>query len=280
MSQNDNKDWDILEFAAQTSKLIENNFKVILGLFIALIVGGSIWAYMDSVKKANEQKAFNDLYKITKIYEEKRANYAEAKAQKEAKDKAKNEKDKTAAKDEKKKDLTPATGELEKDYPEVVGQLENFLAKNLGKNASGEAALVLSEIYSEYKQDGKGAEALDKVIGKWGRKDILFYVMSMRAGDLYATVDNCDKAVKAWTNVANSESFISAQAQLKNGVCLQKLGRTDEAKIWFNKIKDKDPQSTEAFSAKRYIRYLEFKNKTLNGDDKAQTKDASDDKKS
>ena len=165
-----------------------------------------------------------------------------------------------------------ATGDINKDYPQVVKDLEAFLKANLGRNASGEAALSLSEIYAEYNQAEKGAKAVGLALSQWKNKNVLYYVMQMRSGDLWATVNQCDKAVPYWQVVANSESFIAQQAQLKLGVCLQEIGKIEEAKKWFEKIKAKAPNSTEGFSAKRYIRFLEFKTKTSSdvGADKAQ----------
>ncbi len=279
MSQEKN-DFDILDFAAQVSKFIEKNFKAFLAVVVALIVGGVVWNLMSQQAKQKEKAAFDKLFAITKIYEKKKEGFDEAKAEAEKKPSKKD--DKTAEADEPKKDLTPATGDINNDYGEVVQQLEAYINENLGKNASGEAALILSEIYGDYKMPEKGAEALGKVLGQWSDRNVLYFVMQMRAGDLWASADNCEKAVSYWQVVANGESFITNQAQLKLGVCLQTIGRVDEARKWFKKIQDKDPNSAEGFSAKRYLRFLEFKTKTgeETSDDKAQNQKKTEDKKS
>ncbi len=278
MSQQKNE-WDILEFASQTSKVIENNFKLVVGAFAALIIAASVWSYMNSVARDKEMQAFNELYKITKVYQKKKADFAEAK---EAKEKPKDKKG--DSKEEPKKDLVAATGDITKDYPQVVPELQAFIEARPHRNATAEAALTLSEIYSEYDQDAKGAEVLAKVLKDWDEKNVLFTVMQMRAGDLWASMENCEKAVNHWQVVASSESFVARQAQLKLGVCLQEIGRLDEARIWFEKIKDKDPNSSEGFSAKRYLRFLEFKSNnqstTPTKDDKAQNSASSNDKAS
>lgn len=280
MSQKENKEFDILELASQVSKFIEKNFKFFLGLFVGLIVAGSVWSMMSSAAKAEQEQAFGELYKITKTYSEKKENFAEAKREKESKNK--NTGDKDQVKTEDKKGLKEATGDLQKDYGDEVTKLEAFLKANLGKNASGEAALVLSEIYDEYKQPQKGAEALAMALSKWSEQNVLYYVMQMRTGDLWASVNECEKAVTSWQAVAGSKSFIAKQAQLKLGVCLQQIGRMDEAKKWFQQIANDENKSSESFSAKRYLRYLEFKSKNSaeKTDDKAQSTKKTEDKKS
>ena len=133
-----------------------------------------------------------------------------------------------------------------------------------------------AEAVFKYKMQEKGAEALSKVLKDWADEDVLFFVMQMRAGDLWASVDKCDQATSYWQKVASSENFMSQQAQVKLGVCLQNIGRYDEAKAWFQKIKAKSPNSVEGFNAKRYLRYIEFKSNhkdSLPESSKAQQKD-------
>ncbi len=283
MSQKKNE-FDILDFATQASKVIEKNFKVLFGLFIAAVVGGTLWTLMSYQNKKKEMASFTELYKITKVYNQKKAEFEEAKAAKDEKNQKKEDKVEEATKDEAaEKDLVMASGVLEKDYPNLPGQLENFIKEHKGSNASGEAALTLSEIYDEYKQPEKGASALKDVLENWGSKNVLYYVMQMRAGDLYAGTSDCEKAISFWQVVANSKSFIAKQAQLKLGVCLQKVGRVEEAKQWFNQLQEEDPNSSEGFSAKRYLRFLKFKSKVEqepSSDDKAQAQDAKKDQAS
>ncbi len=280
MSQ-DKQDFDILDFASKTSKVIEDNFKILLGLFVVAVIGGAVYSFVDHQNRQQEMQAFTELYKITKIYNDKKNKYDEAKAALDEKNDPKQKSESNA--DDSKKDLQAATGDLDKDYPQVPERLQAFIEKHKGNNASGEAALILSEIYDDYNMPDKGAAQLDKVIKNWGSENVLFFVMQMRAGDLYAGSNDCDSAIPYWQEVANSKSFISKQAQLKLGVCLQKVGRLEEAKQWFNQLVEADPNSTEGFSAKRYLRFLKFKSKVETdekSDDKAQNKNTKKDQAS
>jgi tetratricopeptide (TPR) repeat protein len=266
----ENKEFDILEFASQASKVIENNFKLLFGLFLVAVVGGSAWSFINYQNKKQELASFAELYKITQQYNQIKEGFAEAETALEENDpKAKKTDEPKVSKNQ------LPSGDLANDYGDIPQQLKVFIEQNKGSNASGEAALILSDLYSKYEKPSQGAAALETVLNHWGTQNVLYFVMQMRAGDLYAGAGNCEKATAFWQEVANSKSFIANQAQLKLGVCLQELGRVEEAKQWFTRLQDEDPNSTEGFSAKRYLRFLKFKSKVENhssAEDKAQTK--------
>ncbi len=247
------KDWDIVELGMQASQFLERHFKKILAAFAVIIIASSLWAYKKSVDRQREAAAFSELFEITKEYEKIKAKFSAAQDPANAKNEKGNELNVPA-------DLKPS-GDLDKDYGSVVPDLEQFLNSAEGRNATAEAALVLSEIYEEYGQPLKGAEALAKVAQELKHQNILHEVVSMRAGDLWATEKNCDKALTFWAPLAEKSGFISEPAQLKMGVCLQEVGRLDEAKKWFEKLRANSPNSVEGFNAKRYLRFLEFKTK-------------------
>ncbi len=247
-----NNNWDIIDIATKASQWIELHFKKLLILFAVVIMTMSAWLYKQSVDRQNELLAFNDLYSVTKVYEERKTDFDQAKEASEQKDK----KDTPVQ--------TPkalASGDITKDYGDIIEKLQKFIEQNPGKNAVGEAALILSEIYAEYKMPDKGAATIESVLKNFESKNILLSVLQMRGGDLYALSNQCEKAVSLWELVAQSESFIKDQAQLKLGVCLEQIGKIDEAKKWFEKLSSQSPNSTEGFSAKRYLRFLEFKSR-------------------
>lgn len=250
MSQNSNP-WDILEIARSSGQFIEKNFKIALAVFVVAILAVSAFVMKQKMDAGKEKEAFGELYSITKVYQDKKTNFEQAKV----------EPPKTDKKEAPKKDenLVKATGDMSKDYGDVVQQLESFIAKNKNLNATAEAALTLSEIYEEYKQPEKGAEIISQVLKDWSQTGLVTQVLQMRAGDLLASTNSCDKAVEYWQKIATGEGFMSEQAQLKLGVCFQEIGRLEEAKTWFTKLSEKSPNSTEGFNAKRYLRYLQFK---------------------
>ncbi|MCB0379294.1 MAG: hypothetical protein KDD33_12445 [Bdellovibrionales bacterium] len=250
------KEFDILDFASKASQVIEKNFKWILAVFVVVVIASSAWVAMKRMEASTEKEAFGELFKITKPYFEKKEEFEKATQQEQQKKPAK---DKETKKDE--KTFAKASGDLDKDFGDVVQNLEGFIKTAKHHKAASEAALILSDIYNEYKQPAKGAEALNQVLATWKGHDILFDVMQMRAGDLYASAKDCDKAIGHWTPIAKKESFLSQQAQVKLGVCYQEIGNNDQALMWLQKAETQAPNSPEGFNAKRYLRYIKFVDK-------------------
>ena len=266
----ESKEFDILEFAGKATTIIEKNFKAILGVFAVAVIAGSAFVMMKNSQASAEKESFDKLFAVTKVYFEKKADFAKADAPADKNKKPADKKEEMPAK---------ATGDLDKDYGEVVAKLETFLKSNKGTNASAEAALILSDIYSEYKKPDQAAAVLENTIKASSGSGLLFEIMSLRAGDLSAMTD-CNKAVTYWQKIANSQSFVAQQARLKLGICFQQLGRISEAKTWLSKVMEEAPEdSTESFNASRYLRYLEFKNK-LPESKETSTQTESNDKKS
>ena len=251
-----NNEFDILEFATSVSKVIEANFKQIVAVLVIAVLGGSGWVLMGKMETAKQHDAFSKLYAITKVYDQKKQDFAEAKADKEA-----DVTDKDPKKDQTKDDkvLVEASGDLAKDYPNTPEALEKFVSENIGLNASGEAALTLSELYEEYEKNDEAIAIIEKALNGLSGENLIVEVLSMRAGDLLAMKGDCQKAVGYWQKIEKAGSFMSSASQLKAGACFLNKGQVDQAKVWLEKAQSKNPESPEAYSAKRYLRYLRFK---------------------
>ena len=96
----------------------------------------------------------------------------------------------------------------------------------------------------------------------------MFLLLKMKAGDLWSIKGDCKKAIESWTVLSEKKSFLKDEATLKVGLCHQKMGAFDQAKIWYQKLtlaasSDKEPQSESpsALSAKKFLRYLQFQEK-------------------
>lgn len=255
MSDN-KKNYDVLEFSNQAKLFIEKYFKIGLALAVVGIACSAAWVGMTKMETQKEQESFTALFAITDEYNTLKEGFEKAKAPKDPKaQKEKKEESKTASEEPVKK----ATGDIDKDYGEVVQKLENFLKSQKGMQASGEAALVLSEIYEDHGKKEQAANVVSQTLQSWkGEGRLLGQIMQMRAGDLWSMNNQCDKAVTHWEKLANRESFLSSQAQLKLGLCYQKLGKIDLARTWLQKVTSKNAESPAGFSAKKYLRYLDF----------------------
>ena len=226
-------------------------------IFFAVVVGIGFFVFMNFLERQREQKSFDELFKITSVYREKKENFKKALEKKVEKS--------DSDKEEKKQKPDPPSGDLSQDYGDEVTKLEAFLKENPDRRAAVEAALLLSEIYLKYKMEDRAIETLDFILGSWKGGDLLYHIMHMRLGNLWASrVDGCKKAVFHWRIVGESQSFMSARAQSQMGFCLQKMGRFEEAKTWFEKIEMKSPESPEALNVKRYLRFLKFQSRQGN----------------
>ena len=245
------ENWDLMEWITLISKFIEAHFKKALVIFFVAVIGAGLFIYMGGVNRREEQKSFNELSKITKVYKEKKENFKKALE-------AENEKS-DSKKPEEKKDLPLPSNDLARDYGDEVTGLETFLKQNSGRGAAVEAVLILSEIYSKYKMNEKAIQVLDITLKSWPDKNFFHYIIRMRLGNLWAGMTGgCEKALSHWKVVGEGENFMTVQAQLQVGFCFQKIGKFEEAKTWFKKIETDSLQSSEAFSAKGYLRFLNF----------------------
>ena len=238
--------FDLLELSNKATAFIEKNFKVGLLLAVIGIACSAAWVGMKNVEANKEEKAFASLFAITNEYNTRKENFDKAKS------------DKKEEKKEKQEELAKASGDLEKDYGDITKKLEGFLASNKNMQASGEAALTLSSIYQEYDKTDQAAQSLSQTLKDWTRKGLLTEIMQMRAGDLWSMANQCEKAILHWKVLASSNSFLSAQAQLKLGLCFQKTGDRAQAKSWLQKVTSKSAKIPAGFSAKKYLRYIDF----------------------
>ena len=250
------KNPDLMEWISIISKFLENHFKKIFVVFLLIVTGAGSFLYVKNMKSQREYKSFDELSKIIVNYREKKENFKKAL---ESRDEKSDEKSNGNGKTKEKKNLSLPTDDLNQDYGDEVTKLENFIKKNPGHSASVEAALTLTEIYSEYKLKEKAIKVLDGILKFWPEKNLLYYIMEMRLGNLWATMtDGCEKALSHWQLVGESKSFVAAQAQLQMGLCFQKTGKFQEARTWFERVQKDFPESSKTFNVKRYLRFLEF----------------------
>lgn len=73
-------------------------------------------------------------------------------------------------------------------------------------------------------------------------------------GDAYVGLEDYDAALAAYkAAVAKADNNFAAQYLLKEGVVLEKLGKNDDALACYEQIKDKYPQTIEAYDIDKYI---------------------------
>ncbi len=240
-----------MDWLALVSKFIEVHFKKALVVFLVMVAGAGLFIYRNSAELQNEKKSFDKLSTVIRTYKEKKEKFREA-LETEGKES-------DSENPEKKKKLSPPSGDLDQDYGDEVTKLEEFLKDNSGHSATAEAALILSEIYSKYRMKDKAVQAMEFTLKSWPNKNLLYHIMQMRLGNLWATMTNgCEQALSHWKIVGESEIFMAVQAQMKMAICFWKIGKFQEAGTWFEKVQTDSPQSPEAANVKRYLRFLKF----------------------
>ena len=270
-------EFDLVAVGDEISHQVEKYWKPVLAILVVGIIGFSAVMGMKQVTASGEKKAFTSLYSVTQIYQKRKKEFAEAEAEEksaasEGKDKNKPANDEDTPKVAKQK----ASGDLTKDYGDIIEKLQAFLQATPSKQATGEAALTLAEIYQEYDETQKAAEVVAGVADRWQDKGLLFLVLNMRAGDLMSMSDKCDQAITYWNKLSGSKNFLRNDALLKSGLCHQKLGNLDKAKSLYQQIVALNPTGAAANplnplagggepqasqNAQKFLRFLQFQEK-------------------
>lgn len=100
---------------------------------------------------------------------------------------------------------------------------------------------------------GNYAEALDYLKQYKGKDSILSARAEACKGDAYVGLEEYQSAVKCFANAAKTENVYAASYLLKQGLTLEKLGDNAAALKCYKTIKDKYPQSFEAYEIDKYI---------------------------
>lgn len=102
-------------------------------------------------------------------------------------------------------------------------------------------------------QLGNYTEALDYLKKYKGKDSILSARAEACKGDAYVGLEDYDAAVKCFAAAAKTENVFAATYLLKEGVTLEKIGDKAAALNCYKTIKDKYPQSFEAYEIDKYI---------------------------
>lgn len=100
---------------------------------------------------------------------------------------------------------------------------------------------------------GNYTEALDYLKKYKGKDSILSARAEACKGDAYVGLEDYDAAVKCFAAAAKTENVFAATYLLKEGVTLEKIGDKAAALNCYKTIKDKYPQSFEAYEIDKYI---------------------------
>lgn len=222
-------------------QVLEGNWKVFLGVFIAFVIGGAAVAVTTNISHNKEKKAQEAYFSVEKKLNDLKAKQA---APGDAADKTK--KTETV-------DFTQVKTELEKviaDYPQSV--------------ASQMAAVHLAGLLAEEKNYDSAIAILQKVENK--DKGLVNTLIQQKIGQLLADKDKCAEAITIWQKVIDRKeaTFIHSELKLQQALCYAKTNELKKAEeiltnlaAQIGDIESVNPTSLK--EAEKYLRLLQFK---------------------
>ncbi len=254
IDKDDLKKPDVFLQTMETSVSFLEKYKVLLGVAVVLLVTGSfVRLAVDHFHEQTELKGADALYAVEAGYLKLREGFERAKMEAIAPIPPKP--------DEKKEPTVLATGDLTKDYGSSVSGLEQVVHDHPQTAGGAQAALLLSELYLEYKQPEKALPPLEKVSEHLNKKGMLYGLVHMMHGTVLATQGNCAAAVDQWQAVVSSEAsqHLHPDALLKSGICYESLKQNDKAMAAYQRLMSEFVESTAAQTAKTLLRVLNLR---------------------
>lgn len=228
----------------------------IIGVVILVLIASGAVYFIDKSQQSKVAKSYDQLFLLRKDAEKIAETWKTEPAASEVLDK-----DKKAQKPVK-KDATPE--EKKAAYAPVMEKLMAFIKADQGNQVAVEAALLASDLSSEYNEPQVGIEALRTALTGMKTSHFLFAIGQSELGALLAKTDKCSEAAQAWESVANvkEHAYMANNLRLKAGVCYEQIGMYDKAEKLYQEIVDKSPNSSSARTAKKFLLHIKFvKNK-------------------
>ena len=239
------------------------------------ITGGgySVAKMMNEKKETEIQEQYSS---IEKTYLEKKSGFDLASQQAEQAKPSKETNSKTKEMKPLKNPEVPkavaASGNLDQDYGPAVKGFTDVVEAHPGSKAAKMAALNLSEIYMQYKNNEQALQVLKKV--DTGSKDLLGAMVQTQIASLQADQGDCKDAVETWQKVLNNKDtrFMHSGIYLKQGLCFEVLNDVPKAEASYSKAKElaeaggrggpqggQGQSSAVAQTADKYLRLLQTK---------------------
>lgn len=148
-----------------------------------------------------------------------------------------------------------ASGDIEKDYGQVITGLKQVMDQHKGTVAAGQASIYLASIYEDYGKYDDAKSVLEKTINDTDKSSLIYSLTHMVYGNILASEGDCKNAVASFAAV---KDFLSVDADVKAGICYEKLGQLDQAAEMYRKAST-DSESSTSLAAKGFLKALEQK---------------------
>ena len=237
------------EAALKFAEWLGKNSMAVLALLGVVIMAGLGWVgygkYLDHVEKS----AVEAVYPIESQFQAKREAFEEAEAPQNSGVKSEGVK---------------ATGDLSKDYGQLVDDMAKFAVKNARTGAGAHAALIASDVYVKYGKTEEAKKLLAEVVGSVHAQSLFGGLVILAHGNVMAETGQCEGALTSFQKLLGSEeksgphSYLRGEAQLRAGLCFEKLGQKERAIEMYKKTIELKERGGVIERARTLLRALEI----------------------
>lgn len=215
--------------------------KVIILLLVSVVVLSALgYAVYEQVKHSAQLKIQDQYYLIEKDYLKIKNDFdeAERQAQQESvKVAGKSKKNATKVDDPKPELKAKATGDLEKDYGAVLARFTDLHAANPKLVPGKVTALVLADLYWEYKKLDQATAVLEKSLESTP-KSLVDYMILKKWSATQLSLGNYDQVIKKNQSIGDSSRypFMTSYFKLQTGLAQEGLKQYDLAEAQYKEV--------------------------------------------
>lgn len=171
----------------------------------------------------------------------------------------------TENKDTKKTEEVKKTENKTVDYTNELNTLKEVIEKSPSSQAAKMSGILLAEINRKNNNTTETLKYINLV--KTSNNDTLSALFNHMKGQVLADSGDCKGAVSQWESNLNNKAadFLKDETKLNLAVCYQQLNETTKAESILNDIKmtAQPNKALVAKEAKKYLRYIQLKKKTI-----------------
>lgn len=226
---------------SMASSMIQKHWKLVVGLFVVIIVGGGVWSAIAASNGNKEHKAQESYFVAEKTYL-----------------------------DVKNKAAAPQTGAKETktvsaaDYQSSKLAFEKVIQDYPGSKAAQMAALYLSDILTSENNSEQALSVLQKV--ETNDNGLVNTLVQQQIGHMQADKNLCPEAVVTWQKIINRKeaSFLHNEVKVQQALCYQKMNENKKAEEILTNLANQKPDNAMEASgiskeAEKYLRLIQFK---------------------
>ncbi len=223
--------------------VIEKNWKLIAGIFVLFVVGGSLIAGVTYQKIRKEQLAQENYFLSEKKFLELKTKKTDPA---------------NPAQTNKVKNDEPV------DYSTVKKDFEKVITDYPGSKAAQMSAVYLSDILISEKNNALALSTLQKAEN--GDSGLINTLVQQQIGLLLANQDKCSEALQVWQKIIDRKqaNFIHNETRIQQALCYKKMNDSKKAEEILTNLANQKPEAgfeTSATSkeAEKYLRLFQFR---------------------